>query len=90
MLILILFWITNVGRGTFLIRKYRLPIVFSVLYFFGYATLYAWYNPIGEEPRFIFSLYLPALFLMFLSIHCLINSQNWHVFGYQINQEKLF
>lgn len=41
-------------------------ITFAALYFPCYVLLYAWYTPISDAPRFVLSLFCPALFCVLL------------------------
>jgi hypothetical protein len=51
-------------RGTFapLLSAQVFAVAFCILFFGAYAALYAWYDVISNDTRFVLSIFLPALF----------------------------
>ncbi len=45
-----------------LLRAYLFPAVFVALFFSCYIVLYAWYEPLSGDSRFLLALYLPFIF----------------------------
>lgn len=56
-------------------KKYPYVIAFTVLFFLGYLTAFAWYNPIASGRRFVYGLYIPFLFSVFAAINTLSRQQ---------------
>jgi len=48
-------------------------VIFSAGYFLGYLFLYIWYSPIANLPRFLYALYVPILFSLFILAQILRN-----------------
>ena len=51
-----------------LLLQYWAVIIFTVLFVTGYLTLYAWYSPFAGGTRFLYSLFLPTLFSIFIAL----------------------
>lgn len=50
-----------------LLMQYWAVIIFTILIITGYLTLYAWYTPFAGGTRFIYSIFLPALFAIYIA-----------------------
>lgn len=71
------------------VRPYFVVILFTCMYLGAYFFLYAVYTPIGSGPRFVYSLFLPALWgtlsaIQFLSYH---SALRWR--GMSIKTERI-
>lgn len=63
-------------RNSFtILKKYPYPLIFVILYFAGYLFAFSWYSLIAGGPRFLYGLYIPFLFLVFMSINELSRNQ---------------
>ncbi|MEA3351419.1 MAG: hypothetical protein U9Q82_12415 [Chloroflexota bacterium] len=49
-----------------MIKRYFPLLLFFLLNFFGYLVLFAWYFPLAGGPRFIYGLFLPVAFFLFV------------------------
>jgi hypothetical protein len=49
-------------------RKYPLVLPFAILYFAAYFFLCIWYSPIANLPRFLYVMYAPFAFSVFMAI----------------------
>ena len=56
-------------------RKYPYILAFVVLYFLGYFVAFAWYSPLASGRRFVYGLYIPFLFSIFVGINELARQQ---------------
>jgi hypothetical protein len=45
-----------------LLWEHPFPAAFCVLFFCAYFVLYAWYQPLSSDTRFILSIFLPSAF----------------------------
>jgi hypothetical protein len=54
-------------------KKYFPLLVFGLSYFAAYIFLYIWYSPIASLPRFIYALYIPFLFSIFVAAKAMSN-----------------
>jgi len=63
---------TNKGQFINIAKKYFEIIAFTIFYFTLYFFTFAWFVPISSGPRFILSLYMPALFALLFFYNKLI------------------
>lgn len=75
LVILILVFIADIKNGLKLSRRYPYIIGFSVVYFSVYVIAFAWYSPVAPERRFIYGLYIPFMFTLFMAIKELVQNQ---------------
>ena len=67
--LLVLLFILNRDRVKLMLIQYLPVILFVLFYFCGYLLLFAWYTPIAKGPRFVYGLFLPFLFSIFIALH---------------------
>lgn len=56
-----------------MIKEYFPLLLFFLLNFVGYLVLYGWYFPIAGGPRFIYGLFLPVAFFVFIATDFLLD-----------------
>ena len=59
-----------------IVKKYYPLIIFAGCYMVGYLFIYIWYSPIANSPRFIYSLYVPLLLSISITMKVLANKMN--------------
>ncbi len=62
-----------------LVKRYPYLIIFSILFFLGYLAAFVWYAPISPERRFTYSLFIPFMFSLFISLKELTDNQSIHL-----------
>ena len=68
LLILALVAAQNIRSAWRNIVKYRFVVGFVILNFIAYIVLFAWYAPVAGGPRFLYTLFVPYMFSVFLAI----------------------
>ena len=78
--------ILNRKRAVQLIRENYFLVLFAGLFFAGYIFLFAWYYPIAGGPRFLYGLFLPFLFSIYLALKYLTAQAHFLIKGKSISQ----
>ena len=80
------FWLLRHPRSALrLIGEKPFPAVFCLLFFLVYALLYAWYDPIIRDTRFILSTFLPFVFAASLFILALEKDRTIAIGGWRLS-----
>jgi hypothetical protein len=78
------------GRARQLLAENPFAAVFCVLFFCAYFVLYAWYQAIVSDTRFILSIYLPCAFAASLFLMRLGKDRMVNLAGRQLPFERFF
>ncbi|MBM3179503.1 MAG: hypothetical protein FJZ86_04025 [Chloroflexi bacterium] len=63
---LVLIILLDIKQSSQLIKKYFFVLLFAALYFAAYFFLCIWYSPIANMPRFLYVMYVPLSFSIFI------------------------
>jgi len=66
----------DLKRNLSIAKKYFPLVIFAACYFAAYLSLYIWYSPIANLPRFIYALYVPLLLSIFVAMKVLASEMN--------------
>jgi 4-amino-4-deoxy-L-arabinose transferase-like glycosyltransferase len=64
------------ARARELLARQPFAVIFCLLYFGVYLILYAWYNAVVTDSRFVLTLFLPFVFVASLAIQKLARDEN--------------
>ena len=78
------------GRARQLLAENPFAAAFCVLFFCGYFGLYAWYQAIVSDTRFILSIFLPCAFAASLFLMRLGKDRVIAIAGRQLRFEQFF
>jgi hypothetical protein len=90
--VLLVFCLYNIRLSLKLSRRYIFLLVFALAYFGGYMVSFAWFAPITNffVGRFVYGLYLPYLFCLFVALNKLVEEiQYIHIGGRSIRAANL-
>jgi hypothetical protein len=78
------------GRARQLLSENLFPAAFCVLFFCAYFVLYAWYQALSSDGRFILSIFLPCAFAASLLLMRLGHGRGIALAGRQLPFEQFF
>jgi len=90
--VLLVFCLLNIRLSLKLSRRYFFLLIFTLAYFAGYMLAFAWFAPIANfyVGRFIYALYLPYLFSLFVALNQIVEEiQYIHIGGRSIRAANL-
>jgi hypothetical protein len=90
--VLLVFCLYNIRLSLKLSRRYIFLLVFALAYFGGYMVMFAWFAPIANffMGRFIYGLYLPYLFSLFVALNKIVEEIKYiHLGGRSIRATDL-
>jgi cytochrome b561 len=67
--------LSNFDQFRKFVKSNWVPVLFVMLYFTGYLSAFAWYDPIADGRRFTYAVYIPFLIAVFLVMRELIKNQ---------------
>jgi len=89
LMILLFVILGNLRKCMRLAKRFPYRVGFSLLFFAVYLAAFVWYSPISPERRFTYSLFLPLMFSIFVTLDTINKGQDqealkmgvdWHVF----------
>jgi hypothetical protein len=78
------------ARTCQLVAENRFPAAFCILFFCGYFVLYAWYQTLVADTRFILALFLPSAFAASLFLLRLAKDRTIPLAGRRLPFEQFF
>ena len=83
-------WVRQSGRARQVLAENPFATAFCVLFFSVYFALYAWYDAIVNDTRFVLSIFLPFVFVMSLFILRLGKDRPIVIASRQLSSEQFF
>jgi hypothetical protein len=83
-------WARRRTKARQLLAEKPFATIFCALFFFCYFLLYAWYDAIINDSRFVLSIFLPFLFVVSLFVLRLGRNRRVRIAGQSVAFEKFF